>query len=237
MIRMLLRDARPRLLALAPVALVFYFLEPGFHQHDSPGTEIPVELGARGLSATLAYLAGVAMIVLLAGFVSADRSRGYAHLFFAHRTPPLRLYASRWLLAFALALSATLLFLLLGQWLAWGEVRGGWGGLLLAALAALIYGGLMAFFSATLPRGDGWVVFLLFLPTFFPQLLTALEPAVHPALWQVLLFLLPPQGALQGVYQGLLLGTFAGGAALYAAGYGLFWLLLATLVLWLREWG
>lgn len=237
MIAILLRDLRGRLVLLLALMALLYFLEPAFHQHGPvEDPEAAASLSALGISATLAYLAGLSMIVLLAGFVSTDRREGYTRIFFAHPTSPLALYGLRWGLALLLTVAAAALFLLVGQWVAWGEVRGGWGGLLLAALAALIYGGLMAFLSALLPRGDAWVAFVLFLPTFFPQLLTLLQMTTAPGFHRALLFVLPPQTALQEVYQGLLLGTPAWGAAAFAVGYGMVWLGAAVLLLRLREW-
>lgn len=236
MIPILLRDLRGRLALLAVVALVLYLLEPGFHQHGAVDPEFARELGPAGVAATLAYLAALSMIVLLAGFISTDRREGYARLLFAHPTSPLALYGLRWGMALGLALLVAAVFLLVGQWVAWGEVRGGAQGLLLALLAALVYGALMAFFSAALPRGDAWLVFLLFLPTFFPQILALLQLAVSPGVHQAVLFVLPPQTALQSVYQGLVEGGgVAWGAAAFVTGYAAVWLGLAVLVLRLRE--
>lgn len=236
MIPVLLRDWRWRLLLLALVGVLFYFLEPAFHPHEAVDPDFAPELGAAGISATLAYYAGTAMILLLAGFVSTDRREGYARLLFSHPTSPLALYALRWALALSLALLAAGAFLLLGQLVAWGAPRGGGQGLLLALLAALVYGGLMAFFSAALPRGDAWVVFLLFLPTFFPQLLDLLRLGISPGAYRTLLFVLPPQTALQSVYQSLVEHRGVDwGAAAFVGGYAAFWLGLGTLLVKLRE--
>ena len=236
MIGILLRDLRWRLLLLLLVCFLLYFLEPAFHQHEVVDPELTAELGPIGISATLAYLAGLAMIVLLAGFVSTDRREGYARIYFSHPTSPLAYYSLRWGLAFALAVAAAIAFLIVGQTIAWGGVRGGGSGLLLALLAACVYGGLMAFLSVTLPRGDAWIAFLLFIPTFFPQLLTLLETTLSPGAYRALLFVLPPQTALQDVYQGLLLRDLAWGPVLFVLGYSAVWLVAAALVLRLREW-
>ena len=208
MIPILLRDLRWRLLLLLALCLLLYLLEPAFHQHEEVvvDPEFAQQLGPMGISATLAYLSGLAMIVLLAGFVSTDRREGYAHMYFSHPTSPLAYYALRWGLALAVSLTTALVFLLVGQTFAWGEFRGGLGGMLLALLAALVYGGLMAFLSVALPRGDAWVAFFLFVPTFLPPELPAmLESTMPGGLYRTLLFVLPPQTALQDVYQGLLL--------------------------------
>lgn len=238
MIPVTLRDWAPRFLLLALVVWVLYLLEPGFHQHEAveAGSLPAAELGPRGISATLSYLAGLVTIVLLAGFVSTDRRRGYAQLYLSHPVSPLALYGLRWALAAAVAMLFALLFLVGGQVLAWGVFRGGWAGLLLPILSVLVYGGLMATLSAALPRGDAWVALALFLPTFFPQALVFLETALNPAGYRLLLFLLPPQGALQGVYAGLVSGPPAWAAAAYAAGYGLFWLGVGALLVRVRQW-
>lgn len=236
MIPILLRDLRWRLALLVVVCLLFYFLEPAFHQHEEVAVdpEVAQELGPVGVSATLAYLAGLSMIVLLAGFVSTDRREGYARMYFSHPTSPLAYYALRWGLALAVALGTALVFLLVGQTFAWGEFRGGGSGMLLALLAALVYGGLMAFLSVALPRGDAWIAFLLFLPTFLPP--GVVESAIPAGLYRPLLFVLPPQTALQDVYQGLLLNDLAWGSVVFVLGYAAVWLVAATLVLRLREW-
>jgi hypothetical protein len=236
MIPILLRDLRWRLILVSVICLLLYFLEPAFHQHEEVAVdpEFARELGPIGVSATLAYLAGLSMIVLLAGFVSTDRREGYARMYFSHPTSPLAFYALRWALALGVALMAALVFLLVGQTFAWGEFRGGFGGMLLAVLAGVVYGGLMAFLSVALPRGDAWIAFLLFIPTFLPPSL--LETTLPRGAYRTLLFVGPPQPALQDVYQGLLLNDLAWGSVLYALGYGAFWLVLAVLILRLREW-
>jgi hypothetical protein len=231
----LLRDFRYRLVILALVAVVLYFLEPAFHQHGEVDPEFVAELGPRGISATLAYFAGLSMIVLLAGFVSTDRKEGYASLFFSHPTSPLAYYGLKWLLAVLISMLAAGAFLVVGQLLAWGGYRGGASGLLLALLSALVYGALMAFFSCALRRGDAWVVFVLFIPTFFPQMLTLLEFTMGRGAYDALIFVMPPQGALQDVYQGLLLGGVGSVPILFVVGYAAVWLGGAMLLLQLRE--
>lgn len=237
MISIVLRDWGWRLGLLVGILWIMYLLEPAFHQH---GAELDPEqargLSPVGISATLSYFAGLAMIVLLAGFISTDRREGYSRLFFSHPTAPLALYGLRWALALLLAVGGAALFLVVGQWIAWGEFRGGWSGLLLALASALAYGGLMAFLSAALTRGDGWIAFLLFLPTFVPQVLDLGLAALPPALRQLILFILPPQSALQVVWQGLLEGSVAWSGFFFAVGYGAVWMILGVLVLRLREW-
>jgi hypothetical protein len=235
LIAIMLRDMRWRILIVALLSVLLYFLEPAFHQHGPTEPGLDAELGPLGVSAALAYLAGLSMIVLLTGFVASDVSEGYSAIHFSHPTSPLAYYGLRWLLALTVTLGATVLFLLLGQVIAWGEVRGGGAGILLGLLAALVYGGLMAFFSTLLRSGDGWVVFILFLPTPVPQILTWIEALLPEFLYQIVLFFLPPQNALQEVYRGLLLGDIAWPAVAFAGGYGMFWLVLAALLLRTRE--
>lgn len=238
MIPVFLRALLPRLALVALVGLMFYFLEPAFHQHDVPaGAEVAVELGVRGLSATLANLAGLSVLILLAGFISADRRHGYYRMFFAHPTHPLAFYGVRWALAVVVAVAAAAVFLVVGQLAAWGEVRGGWGGLWLAFLSAVAYGGLIAFLSAALPRGDTWVAIIVFLFTFFwlQWLQLGAQPLPVP-LMDALGLVLPPQTALQDVYDGLLRNTVSWGASTFVLGYGLFWLTLSALLVRYREW-
>lgn len=241
MIPILLRDMAPRLLLVLLVALLLYALEPGFHQHEvlpaGELLEVPPELGPLGIAATLANLAALAMLILLAGFVADDRRRGYYRIHLSHPVSPLALYGLRWLLAFALALGAAALFLVLGQLVAWGELRGGAAGLLLALLAALTYGGLLAFLSVVLPRGDAWAAVALYLLTFFwLQVLSLGAEPLTAGLRQAITLVLPPQTALQDVYVALLRGSIAWGAAAFVAGYGVFWLVAAGVLLRLREW-
>jgi hypothetical protein len=235
LISIMLRDMRWRILIVALLSVLLYFLEPAFHQHGPTEPGFDAELGPLGVSAALAYLAGLSMIVLLTGFIASDVREGYSAIQFSHPTSPLAYYGLRWLLALTVTLGATVIFLLLGQVIAWGEVRGGGAGILLGLLAALVYGGLMAFFSTLLRSGDGWVVFILFLPTPVPQILTWIEALLPESLYQIVLFLLPPQNALQEVYRGLLLGDIAWPAVAFAGGYGMFWLVLAALLLRTRE--
>ena len=237
MIPILLRGMIPRLVLVLLLGLMFYLLEPSFHQHGPAPPELAAELGPRGLAASMSNLAGLAMLILLGGFISIDRRRGYYRLYFAQPVSPLAFYGLRWMLALGLALLGALGFLVLGQWFAWGELRGGWTGLGLAFLSAVTYGGVIAFLSALLPRGDTWVAILLFLFNYFwlYALGIGIEPFTAP-IRQAITFVLPPQTALQDVYAGLVVGQVEWGAAAFSAGYGLFWLVIAGLLLRLREW-
>jgi hypothetical protein len=241
MIPILLRDMLPRLLIVGLAAVMFYILEQAFHLHDMPVgdvlVEIPPEFGPLGISATLANLAGLAMLILLAGFVSHDRRMGYYRIYLSHPVHPLAFYGLRWAIAFGLAMLTAALFLVVGQLVAWGEWRGGAEGLLLAALSALVYGGLIAFLSVVLPRGDAWVGVIIYFFTFFWITVLSLGAEPLPApLRQAISFILPPQTALQDIYGALLVGTTAWGAVAFVVGYAAFWLTVAGLLLRLREW-
>lgn len=238
MIPILLRDLRWRIAALLPIAWILYLLEPAFHQHGVTLTaDEALGLSPVGISATLSYLSGIAVIVLLAGYIAADRREGHTRIFFSHPTRPLAFYGLRLALALLVAVAAAALFLMFGQMIAWGEVRGGWSGLLLALVTAIIYGGLITFFSVTLRRGDGSLAFLLLLiPTFAPQLFARALAGLPTTLRQLIFFVLPPQGALQEIWQRLLEGSVAWGAVGFAVGYGVLWLLLAGVIMRARDW-
>jgi hypothetical protein len=236
-IPILLRGMLPRLAMVALLCVAFFFLEPGFHSHAAASEEFQLDLGALGISASLANLAGLSMLVLLGGFVSNDRRQGYYRLYFAHPTRPLVFYAVRWGLGLLLALAAAAAFLVLGQLAAWGRFEGGWIGLYLALLAAVSYGGMIAFLSVVLTRGDAWVALVLFLFNYF--WLYAISLGVQPLprrLNDAISILLPPQLALSDVYDGLIRGEIVWGASAFAVGYGVFWLLIAGLLLRLKDW-
>lgn len=238
MIPVLLRDMLPRLLLVVLAGVLFFFLEPAFHPHDHGAVNGGVDEGPLGIAATLGNLASLAMLILLGDFISGDRRRGFARLYLSHPVDPLTLYGFRWGLALAAAMVAAALFLVIGQVVAWGAVTGGWGGLWLALVAALAWGGLVAGLSALLPRGDAWVAVGLYLLTFvwLEALALGAEP-FGPTARQAITLLLPPMTALQDVYTGLLAGSVDGAASLFAAGYGAVWLLIAGLALRLREVG
>ena len=242
MIPIILWQLSWRLVLLALAGWVFYLLEPGFHQHGAEAAGLPAEvapeLAPLGLAFTLANLAALGMLLLLSGFVSSDRYRGYYRLYFAHPTRPLAYYGLRWAMAYALSVGAALLFLAVGQWAAWGELRVGVEAMPQALLFALIYGGLVAFFSVVLPFGDGLAALGVFLATefWYQVVLTLGAQPLTPALRQAVFFVLPPHLSLNDVYEGVAGGRLPWGAVAFAAGYGLFWLVLAGVLLRVREW-
>ncbi len=238
MIPILLRGMLPRMLMVALLCVAFFQLEPGLHMHEEPvSEEFQLVLGAIGLAASLAHLAGLSMLVLLGGFVSNDRRQGYYRLYFSHPTRPVSFYALRWGLGLLLAMVAAAAFLVIAQLVAWGRFEGGWSGLYLALLAAVAYGGMIAFLSVVLPRGDAWVALVLFVFNYFWLQAVAVGAQPLPGLLNdAVSILLPPQLALSDVYDGLIRGEIVWGASAFAAGYGVFWLLVAGLLLKLRDW-
>jgi hypothetical protein len=234
-IEIVLRDLRWRFALVVVAWLLFFMSELSVQREAVVATG---ELGAAGLAAPAAYLAGISMIILLAGFVSTDRREGYTRILFSHPTRPLALYGLRLGVAYALSLTAAVALFFALQAYLWGEVRGGAMALVLPALTALIYGGLMAFFSTALRSGDAVVALLFYLPTLRPPALLEIATGfLGRTIAQIVLLVLPPQTtALTTLYQTLLGGEMAWVAAAFAAGYALFWLMLAVLVLRLRDW-
>ena len=243
MITLTLWQMRWRLLAVAVLAVAFYLKEPGFHLPAALPNDLPTEVSdPRGVAFSLANLAALSMLVLLLDFVSGDRRRGYYRIYFSHPTRPLAFYAVRWGVAYALSLLAAALFLVVGQLLAWGELRVGAEAMVQPVLFALVYGGVVAFFSVLLPLGDSLAAVLVYwLTEIWQYALSAYsefgtQPPLSPALRQAISFVLAPHLALRDVFDAAQAGTSPWGAIAFAAGYGLFWLALAGLLLWSREW-
>jgi hypothetical protein len=242
MITLTLWQLRWRLLVVALLGVGFYLLEPGFHLHAGETDLAPTVADPRGIAFTLANLAGASMLILLAGFVSGDRREGYYRIYFSHPTRPLAYYAMRWAIAYALSLTAAAVFLVLGQLLAWGELRVGIGAMVQPALFALVYGGLVAFFSTLLSRGDSLAALGVFvLTSAWEYALAAFaelgsQPPLGAGVRQGLSFILPPHLALRDAFEAVQAGTSPVASLAFAAGYGLFWLAVAGLLLWSREW-
>jgi hypothetical protein len=238
-IPILLRGMLPRLAMVALLCVAFYMLDPGLHQHagEAVPEEFALNLGSFGLAASLSNLAGMSMLVMLGGFISHDRRQGYYRMYFAHPTRPLAFYGLRWVLALAAVMLACTAWLVVSQLVAWGQFEGGWRGLYIALLAAVATGGMVAFLSVALPRGDTWVALVLTVFNYFWLQAVAMGAQPLPSLLNdAVSVLLPPQLALSDVYDGLLAGQIAWGASAFAAGYGVFWLLVAGLLLKLRDW-
>ncbi|MDB4950080.1 MAG: hypothetical protein JWM27_2729 [Gemmatimonadetes bacterium] len=237
MIRLFLRMAAPRLLLAVLLGFMFYLNEPVFHEHEGPVRTLADRPHPIDLAGSAANLAALTMVILLAGFLSTDRRRGYYRLTFTQPISPLRYYGTRWLLCLALSMGAAAVFMVAGQYAAWGEYLGGGQGLLLALVAAVAYGGLLAFLSAVLPFGDTWVALVVFFATFFwlNALTFGAQPFVTPVR-EAISLLLPPQTALRDVDDGLARGVLDWGAGTFALGYGMLWLAGAGLLVRFREW-
>jgi hypothetical protein len=239
-ITLYLWQLRWRILAVAAICVGFYAIEPAFHQHVATDAADYVPPGE--IAFTLANLAAAGMLVLLTGFVAADRRRGWYRIYFAHPTRPLAFYALRWLVAYAVTMAMVGVFFLAAQLAAWGELRAGPGALLQPALFALVYGALLAFFSVALPRGDALVVLAVyFLTDLWLGVLNmydeaGLAPPLSPFVRQGLSFALPPHLALRDAYNLVNAGVQPWAPVTFALGYGLFWLAAAGLLLWYREW-
>jgi hypothetical protein len=239
-ITLYLWQLRWRILAVLLICVGFYLLEPSFHVHEAADASELVPPGE--IAFTLANLAAASMLVLLTGFVAADRRRGWYRIYFSHPTRPLAFYALRWVVAYAVTMLVAGAFFVLAQLAAWGELRTGPGALLQPALFALIYGALLAFFSVALPRGDGLVVLAIYFLTdlwlgvlsMFDE--TGLAPPLPTGLRQAISFVLPPHLALRDAYNAVQAGAFPTAPVAFAAGYGVFWLAAAALLLWSREW-
>jgi hypothetical protein len=234
MILILLYDMRWRIALLLVPAVILFLIDHSFRPIEQLELE-PTGFSPLDVSAALGYFAAFSMMILLSGTVSPDRREGYTRLFFSHPTSPLAFYGLRWGLAYAISVSGAFLLLLVGQLLSWGGIRGGWLGLVLPMLTALIYGGLIAFFSVLLPRGETLLVIILFLPTVITEVLQPLNRLIAPVRDAILL-LLPPNGALAQVYVNMRYEEPWGGAAVFAAAYGLIFLTAAAIALRLREW-
>lgn len=242
MIPLVLWQLRWRILVVAAIAWALYLLEPGFHLPAGPNTDLdPLVTDPGGIAFTMANLAGASMLVLLTGFVSTDRRRGYYKLYFSHPTRPLAYYAIRWGVAYAVTMAAAAVFLVAGQLVAWGELKVGAEAMVQPALFGLVYGALTAFFSVLLPRGDSLAALGVFLLTsIWEYALSAFAELgtqpVPPLAREAISFALPPHLALRDWFEAARLGHAAWGDLAFAGGYGLFWLAAAALLLWAREW-
>jgi hypothetical protein len=237
-IQVLLRQLRPRIVALLFIGCLFYVAEPAFHTHDTEPTSIEEILAPTLISLTAANYAGLAVAVLLAGFIGNDRRRGYYRLQFSHPTRPLAFYALRWAMSLAIATGLAVGFMVLGQLVAWGEVRVGLQFTAQAFAFAVIYSGIAAFLSALLQKGDlPATIVVFFVAAFWIEAAQnwAVQPFT-PGLRRLISFILPPHTAATEIYNGLISGSMAWGATAYAVGYGLFWLVLASLLVKYREW-
>lgn len=138
----------------------------------------------------------LAVLVLMAGCFSHDRTAGYARLYFARPVSPLRVYGARFvmltLLAFVLCALLMPAFdvILLGQW-------AGPATLVLIAAYVIAYGALAGLLSVW-TRGDAWLALLLaILAIVWHALRTGgVLDATPPGIREVISLILPPHGAL-----------------------------------------
>jgi hypothetical protein len=241
MIPLVLWQLRWRIGVVLLIAAAFYVLEPSFHVHEA-AVDAAQAIPPGEIAFTLANFAGASMLVLLAGFVAADRRRGYYRIYFSHPTRPLAYYGLRWALAYWVTLVVAAAFFVVSQLAAWGELRAGPSALLQPVLFALVYGGMVAFASVAFRRGDSLVVLAVYLVTdlwqgflgFFSE--SGMDPPLSPLARQAVSFVLPPHLALRDIYEAARLGHTAWGDIAFAGGYGLVWLAAAALLLWWREW-
>jgi hypothetical protein len=238
MIPVLLRQMRWRLMGLLFAAWIFYLIEPAFHQHDVEPTSVEQLLLPPEIAKSGANLAALSVAVLLAGFISAHRRRGYYRLQLSHPTSPLALYGLHWALSVVVAIGISSAFLMLSQLAAWGTVRVGLQFALLPVMFAIIYGGVAAALSAALRLGDGVAtVVVYFVTASWMYVVNTYPPELIPSgPARLLSFVLPPHTAATDVFDALVRGEFHWAAASYCVGYGIFWLILAGLLVRTREW-
>jgi ABC-type transport system involved in multi-copper enzyme maturation permease subunit len=178
----------------------------------------------------------IAIIVLLAGVFSDERTSGRARLVLVRPGSPLRVYTLRLALfaILAFAISALLLpafdLIVLGTW-------AGPATLVLIAAYIIAYGGLMALLSVW-TRGDAWIAaFLAASSIIWHALRQAGIFADAPLdISAMLSILLPPHGALFLLESAFAdLAPIPWDAFLYVVGWGLTALVLAAWSLSRRE--
>ena len=177
----------------------------------------------------------IALVVMMAGVISDDRSTGLARLVAVRPVSPVIVYGARFALLAAITFAVCALvmpafdLLMLGEW-------AGPGTLVLILAYVFAYGGLIAFLSAW-TRGDAWLALLLaFIAIVWSALDRAAVMPVAPVFADVIGFLLPPQPALfelEGAFADL--APIPWDAFAYCVGYGAFFLALAALSVRQRE--
>jgi hypothetical protein len=177
----------------------------------------------------------IAVLILMGGLISGDRDSGLARLIAVRPVPPVVVYATRFALlaALAFAICAVVMpafdVLMLGEW-------AGPATLVLILAYILAYGGLVAFLSAW-TRGDAWLALLLaILAIVWAAFDRAATLPLAPGLASLVGFLLPPQPALFQLEAAFAdLEPIPWDAFGYAAGYGVFFLVLAAVSVARRE--
>lgn len=177
-----------------------------------------------------------ATLILLAGVFSSDLASGRARLYAVRPQPLVSIYGVRLALLAGLAFGISVLLMpafdviLLGRW-------AGPATLVLIAAYVLVYAGVVAFLSV-LTRGDAWiaaglaVLALLWATMRGAGLLTAVPPGAR----QFVSVVLPPQDALFALESAFAdITPVPWRAFAYAAAYGIFFLVLAGVLVSRRE--
>lgn len=238
---------RRRLFALAALCVVFLLVAAAasiFLRDEHGDVHIDALFAVGGYPAAsamllLGWMLGrlplIALLLLMGGIISDDRTNGLGRLIHVRPTQPVVVYATRF------ALLAAITFVVCGIVMPAFDLLmlGAWAGpatLVLIAAYVVAYGGLLAFLSAW-TRGEAWLVLLLAMVAIaWSALSRAAALPVAPVLASVVGFLLPPQPALfelEGAFAEL--APIPWDAFLYCVGYGVFFLLLAGASVWRRE--
>lgn len=203
-----LRALQRRLAVLAAFAAVFLLaattarLLSGTHDGHVELDRI-FEIGGAPLASGLLLIGWVigrfpliAVLVLMAGLFSRDRTHGWARLYYARPIAPLAFYARRagLLAAIAFLISAAVMpgfdVIMLGTW-------AGAATLVLIAAYVLAYGSLVALLSVW-TRHDAWAALLLALVAIVWHALRTggVLVGAPPGVAEIVSIALPPHGAL-----------------------------------------
>ena len=177
----------------------------------------------------------IAVLVLMGGMISDDRDSGLARLIAVRPVSPVAVYAIRF------AVLALIVFVVCGVVMPGFDLLmlGEWAGpatLVLILAYILAYGGLIAFLSAW-TRGDAWLALMLaILAIVWSAFDRAAALPLASGLSRIVGFLLPPQPALFQLESAFAdLEPIPWDAFAYAAGYGVFFMVLAALSIRRRE--
>lgn len=177
----------------------------------------------------------IAVLVLMGGMISDDRDSGLARLIAVRPARPVAVYAIRF------AVLALIVFVVCGVVMPAFDLLmlGEWAGpatLVLILAYILAYGGLIAFLSAW-TRGDAWLALMLaILAIVWSAFDRAAALPLAPELSRIIGFVLPPQPALFQLEAAFAeLEPIPWDAFAFAAGYGLFFMVLAAVSIRRRE--
>lgn len=177
----------------------------------------------------------IAVLVLMGGMISDDRDSGLARLIAVRPVSPVAVYAIRF------AVLALIVFVVCGVVMPAFDLLmlGEWAGpatLVLILAYILAYGGLIAFLSAW-TRGDAWLALMLaILAIVWSAFDRAAALPLAPELSRIVGFVLPPQPALFQLEAAFAeLEPIPWDAFAFAAGYGLFFMVLAAVSIRRRE--